>query len=62
MQEFVLIVILKILSKTGTTKTRKKQYFCKNCHKRFIEFYSYKAYDKKIKPLMKASRESLFRQ
>ncbi|SEM89655.1 Transposase and inactivated derivatives, IS1 family [Chryseobacterium taichungense] len=38
----------KNIVKNGTTKTRKQQYFCKNCHKRFIEFYSYKAYEKNI--------------
>lgn len=30
------------------TKTRKQQYICKNCNKRFIDFYSYKAYKKNI--------------
>lgn len=34
--------------KNGTTKTKKQQYFCKNCNKRFLEFYSYKAYHKNI--------------
>jgi len=38
----------KNIIKNGTTKTRKQQYKCKNCNKRFIEFYSYQAYHKNI--------------
>lgn len=38
----------KNIIKNGKTKTRKQQYFCKNCSKRFIEFYTYKAYSKNI--------------
>jgi len=38
----------KNIIKNGTTKTGKQQYFCKNCKNRFIEFYSYKAYQKTI--------------
>lgn len=38
----------KNIIKNGTTKTKKQQYICKNCNKRFIEFYSYKAYEKNI--------------
>lgn len=34
--------------KNGHTKTHKQQYFCKNCKKRFLDFYSYNAY----KPLI----------
>ncbi len=34
--------------KNGATKTKKQQYICKNCNKRFIDFYSYKAYKKNI--------------
>ncbi len=34
--------------KNGTTKNRKQQYFCKNCKKRFIDFYTYRAYEKDI--------------
>ncbi|MCG2611798.1 IS1 family transposase [Flavobacterium sp. SM15] len=30
--------------KNGKTKNQKQQYYCKSCGKRFIEFYSYKAY------------------
>jgi len=30
--------------KNGTTKTKKQQYFCKNCSLRFVDFYTYKAY------------------
>lgn len=38
----------KNIIKNGTTKTRKQQYFCKSCHKRFLEFYSYRAYERNI--------------
>lgn len=38
----------KNVVKNGATKTGKQQYFCKNCNKRFIEFYSYNAYQKSI--------------
>jgi insertion element IS1 protein InsB len=38
----------KNIIKNGTTKTKKQQYICKNCNKRFIDFYSYKAYKKNI--------------
>ncbi|MCI3937849.1 IS1-like element transposase [Chryseobacterium aahli] len=38
----------KKIIKNGTTKTKKQQYICKSCNKRFIEFYSYKAYKKNI--------------
>ena len=34
--------------KNGTTKTRKQQYFCKNCDRRFLDFYSYNAYRKDL--------------
>ena len=30
--------------KNGKTKTKKQQYYCKNCNKRFLDFYSYQAY------------------
>lgn len=30
--------------KNGTTKTKKQQYFCKNCKRRFLDFYTYRAY------------------
>lgn len=29
--------------KNGHSKTQKQQYFCKNCHKRFLDFYTYQA-------------------
>lgn len=38
----------KNIIKNRTTKTKKQQYICKNCNKRFIDFYSYKAYKKNI--------------
>jgi insertion element IS1 protein InsB len=34
--------------KNGTTKTRKQQYFCKNCDRRFLDFYSYNTYRKDL--------------
>lgn len=34
--------------KNGTTKTKKQQYSCKSCKKKFIEFYSYIAYQKNL--------------
>jgi len=34
--------------KNGTTKTKKQQYFCKNCKKRFLDYYTYQAYLKNI--------------
>lgn len=34
----------KKMSKNGTTKNKKQQYYCKNCGKRFIENYTYMAY------------------
>lgn len=30
--------------KNGTTKTKKQQYICRNCNRRFLDFYTYKAY------------------
>ena len=38
--------------KNGTTKTGKQQYFCKNCRKRFIAFYTYQAYRDNINALI----------
>ncbi len=37
----------KIIKK-GTTKTRKQQYFCKQCNSRFLDYYSYNAYKTEI--------------
>ncbi|KQK24946.1 hypothetical protein AR438_13535 [Chryseobacterium aquaticum] len=50
----------KNIIKNGTTKTRKQQYICKNCNKRFIEFYSYQAYHKNINSkLIQFTKEGL---
>ncbi len=38
--------------KNGTTKTRKQQYFCKMCSRRFLDFYTYKAYLPNINSLI----------
>src|SRR5690554_11848 len=34
--------------KNGSTRNRKQQYFCKECGKRFIEYYTYQAYNPDI--------------
>lgn len=34
--------------KNGTTKTKKQQYLCKDCKKRFLDYYTYQAYLKNI--------------
>jgi insertion element IS1 protein InsB len=34
----------KRVVKNGTTKNKKQQYYCKDCGKRFIAYYSYNAY------------------
>jgi len=34
----------KEIIKNGSTKNKKQQYFCKKCRKRFIDYYTYKAY------------------
>ncbi|MCW3162625.1 IS1 family transposase [Chryseobacterium oryctis] len=36
----------KNIIKNGTTKNKKQQYLCKNCNKRFIDYYTYNAYRK----------------
>ena len=38
--------------KNGTTKTKKQQYFCKRCNRRFLDFYTYKAYFPRINSLI----------
>jgi len=38
--------------RNGTTKTRKQQYICKGCHKRFLDYYTYKVYHSNINPLI----------
>jgi len=50
----------KNVIKNGTTKTKKQQYFCKNCNRRFIEFYSYKAYHSNVNSdIIKLTKEGL---
>jgi IS1 family transposase/transposase-like protein len=34
--------------KNGHTKTRKQQFYCKNCNKRFLDFYTHNAYKQNI--------------
>ena len=36
----------KFIIKNGYTKYRKQQYYCKNCGKRSIDYYSYQKYFK----------------
>jgi insertion element IS1 protein InsB len=38
----------KNIVKNGSTCTKKQQYHCKNCKKRFLDYYSYMAYNKEI--------------
>lgn len=38
----------KQIVKNGFTKTKKQQYYCKSCGKRFLEYYSYHAYKSTI--------------
>lgn len=38
--------------RNGTTKTRKQQYICKECHKRFLDYYTYKAYHSNVNSLI----------
>jgi len=38
--------------KNGTTKTKKQQYVCKKCYRRFLDFYTYKAYLPNINSLI----------
>jgi len=46
--------------RNGTTKTGKQQYICKECHKRFLDFYTYKAYHANVNSLIiQLTKESL---
>jgi insertion element IS1 protein InsB len=38
----------KNIVKNGRTSTKKQQYHCKSCRKRFLDYYSYKAYGREI--------------
>ena len=38
----------KNLIKNGFTKNKKQQFYCKNCNKRSIDFYCYKAYKSNV--------------
>lgn len=44
----------KHIIKNGFTKTKKQQYYCKSCGKRFLEYYSYHAYNSNINNLIVA--------
>ncbi|WP_379964317.1 IS1 family transposase [Epilithonimonas sp. UC225_85] len=46
--------------KNGTTKTRKQQYLCKKCDRRFLDFYTYNAYLPNLNSLIiKLTKEGL---
>lgn len=46
--------------KNGFTKNKKQQYYCKDCRKRFIDFYTYRAYDKTLnKQIIALTKEGL---
>lgn len=48
------------LSKNGTTKNKKQQYHCKSCGKRFIENYTYQAYNPDIdESIIQLTKEGL---
>ncbi|WP_228526614.1 MULTISPECIES: IS1 family transposase [unclassified Flavobacterium] len=50
----------KKVSKNGTTKNKKQQYYCKNCGKRFIENYTYMAYKSDVnKNVIQFTKEGL---
>lgn len=34
--------------KNGSSKSKKQQYLCKSCGKRFLDYYTYNAYHEKI--------------
>ena len=46
--------------KNGHTKTGKQQYCCKSCSKKFIDRYSYNAYDKNLdRKIIQLTKEGL---
>jgi insertion element IS1 protein InsB len=50
----------KNIIKNGTTKTKKQQYHCKNCNQRFIDYYTYKAYNTSLnKNIVLLTKEGL---
>ena len=50
----------KKVSKNGTTKNKKQQYYCKSCGKRFIENYTYMAYKSDVdKNIIQFTKEGL---
>lgn len=44
----------KHIVKNGFTKTKKQQYYCKSCGKRFLDYYSYHAYGLNVNNLIVA--------
>ncbi len=49
----------KAIIKNGFTKNKKRQYFCKSCCKRSIDFYSYNSYRVKDKEIVQLNKEGL---
>lgn len=46
--------------KNGTTKNKKQQYYCKKCNKRFIDYYTYLAYNPDVnKQIVALTKEGL---
>lgn len=49
----------KAIIKNGFTKNRKQQFYCKNCNKRSIDFYTNKSYMVKNELIIKCTKEGL---
>jgi hypothetical protein len=47
-QKFVRIVAHQKSLKTGMPKPANSSFYCKNCNKRFLDFYTYNAYKPNI--------------
>jgi IS1 family transposase/transposase-like protein len=49
----------KAIIKNGFTKNKKRQFFCKNCNKRSIDYYTSKSYLVKNELIIKCTKEGL---
>lgn len=57
---FCLYCKSKNIIKNGYTKNKKQQYCCKTCNKRFIDYYTYKAYLSNLnKSIIQLTKEGL---
>ena len=57
---FCLYCKSKNIIKNGYTKNKKQQYCCKTCNKRFIDYYTYKAYLTNLnKSIIQLTKEGL---